>query len=366
MKLRLVPILFLAFFFVLNGNAQDAASNAQPVMTFESIIYDFGVINEEDGPVTHNFTFQNTGNSDLKIDSVKASCGCTTPGWTQNTITPNTDGVVTARFDPKNRPGKFEKYLTVFSNTEQRITQLLIRGEVIGRQKTIADTLVTKLGALRLKSQALNFDKITTEKPITKVFEMYNDSTEAFTFLEPTNLPPHIQVAIEPMTLEAKARGTITVTYDPNIKNDYGYVFDYVILNTNEPQSASKQLYTVATIEEYFPEMTEEELAKAPVIEFEKLEHHFGDVPKGQSVSTTFSFTNVGQSDLFIRKSKASCGCTATQPDKTQLKPGETGTITVTYNGSGKGEIQKKVTIYSNAPGNPVQGLMIKANVLVN
>lgn len=365
MKLRIVPILFLTLLIVWNARAQDAVSNAQPVMTFESIIYDFGTIQEENGPVTHDFTFQNTGNSDLKIDSVKASCGCTTPGWTQTAIAPSTSGAVTARFDPKNRPGKFEKYLTVFSNTEQRITQLLIKGEVLPRPKTIVDTLVTKIGALRVKSQAFNFETITTEKPVTKVFEMYNDSTAAFSFLEPTNLPPHVQLSIEPMTLEPKTKGTITVTFDPKIKNDYGHVFDYIILNTNEPQSASKQMYTVATIEEYFPPMTEKELANAPIIAFEKLEHHFGDVPKGQSVSTTFSFTNTGKSDLFIRKSKASCGCTASQPDKTQLKPGETGTITVTYNGSGKGEITKKVTIYSNAPGNPIQGLLIKANVLV-
>jgi len=46
---------------------------AKPVITFNQLTHDFGVINEEDGTVTHKFTFTNSGDEPLKLIKVKAS-----------------------------------------------------------------------------------------------------------------------------------------------------------------------------------------------------------------------------------------------------------------------------------------------------
>ena len=76
--------------------------------------------------------------------------------------------------------------------------------------------------------------------------------------------------------------------------------------------------------------------------------HDFGDIEKGKPVSHEFSFVNTTDQTILITKVKASCGCTATNYTKTPIKPGETGTVTATYNAANKGSFSKTVTVTTN------------------
>ena len=86
-------------------------------------------------------------------------------------------------------------------------------------------------------------------------------------------------------------------------------------------------------------------------IKFEKTSHDFGSFPESQKVTCTFKFTNTGDNLLVIHHAIASCGCTVPQYPKQPIKPGESGEITVTYNGAGKfpGHFKKSITIRTNA-----------------
>ena len=91
---------------------------------------------------------------------------------------------------------------------------------------------------------------------------------------------------------------------------------------------------------------------KQAEIKFDKLTHNFGTFSEKNAVQqTTFTFTNVGNAPLIINQAVASCGCTVPQYTKTPIKPGEKGTIKVTYNGKGRfpGHFKKSITIRSNA-----------------
>lgn len=86
-------------------------------------------------------------------------------------------------------------------------------------------------------------------------------------------------------------------------------------------------------------------------IKFDKLSHNFGTFAESNSVQKcTFSFTNAGDQPLVINQAVASCGCTVPSYTKVPIKPGQKGTITVTYNGKGKfpGHFKKTITIRSN------------------
>lgn len=65
----------------------------------------------------------------------------------------------------------------------------------------------------------------------------------------------------------------------------------------------------------------------------------------------SFVFTNVGDAPLIINQAFASCGCTVPTYTKTPIKPGEKGSVDVTYNGKGKfpGHFQKTITVRTNA-----------------
>ncbi len=100
-----------------------------------------------------------------------------------------------------------------------------------------------------------------------------------------------------------------------------------------------------------------------PIMTFEEKEFDFGTIKEGDKVEHIFSFTNTGKADLVIADAKGSCGCTVPQFKKEPIKPGETSTMTVTFDSSGKpGKQQKSVTITANtATGNEL--LTIKADV---
>lgn len=104
-----------------------------PVIKFEQTTYDFGKIKETDGKATYIFKFKNTGDAPLVISRVNASCGCTTPEWTKEPIAVGKSGSVTVTYNPQNRPGPFQKSITVFSNIEGGTSSLIIKGEVIPR-----------------------------------------------------------------------------------------------------------------------------------------------------------------------------------------------------------------------------------------
>ncbi len=92
-------------------------------------------------------------------------------------------------------------------------------------------------------------------------------------------------------------------------------------------------------------------IAQQPVITFEKTEHDFGKINEADGrVSTVFSFKNEGMAPLVLSNVRASCGCTTPTWTKEPIEPGQTGSITVTYNPNGRpGRFQKTVTITSNA-----------------
>ena len=331
-------------------------------LAFVEKIHDFGTIQEVDGPVEFAFEFTNKSGAPVKILNVKASCGCTTPGWTKEDIGVGEEGFVKAKYDPQNRPGSFNKSLTVTTNDATARYILYIRGNVVPKPRTIEDDLPTLMGGIRVKYRAFNMGKVLNKGPVTSSFDVYNASEQPITFLDSIKAPSYITVSVEPVKLNPKEKGKINITYDAKARGDLGFMSDNIVLFTDEEEENQKSFSVYANIEEYFPPMTAEELAQAPKLEFGKNIHDFGKIKQGEVVKTEFLFTNTGKSDLNIRKTKSTCGCTVSKPEKETLAPGESAKIVVSFNSAGRrGAQQKAVTVFSNDPKAPTQRITIKA-----
>ncbi len=100
-----------------------------------------------------------------------------------------------------------------------------------------------------------------------------------------------------------------------------------------------------------------------PVLQFEKMQHDFGAICEGETVSFGFKFKNTGKSDLLISKVTSSCGCTVGDYPKDPVKPGKDGVISVTFKSEGRKGIQNKtVTVLANTQPN-IQTLTINAMI---
>lgn len=125
-------MFFLAtagFAQVAATNANDAGASNMAVLGWESPSHDFGKI-KQGVPVTHEFTFTNTGKTPLVITNVQASCGCTTPDWSKDPIPPGGQGFIKATYNAASMGG-FNKTVTVMANVEGGFKQLSIKGEVV-------------------------------------------------------------------------------------------------------------------------------------------------------------------------------------------------------------------------------------------
>jgi hypothetical protein len=128
-------ILLTAFVFgfsaitIAQSDKITLSSESKAKMSLEKKSHDFGDI-QEGVQATVTFTFKNTGNAPLVLNSVKASCGCTTPKWTKEPIAPGAEGVITAIYNSKGRPGNFTKTITVKHNGDGGTEFLTIRGVV--------------------------------------------------------------------------------------------------------------------------------------------------------------------------------------------------------------------------------------------
>jgi len=207
-----------------------------------------------------------------------------------------------------------------------------------------------KMGNLRFHANRANFRGITNTMIMSDTIKMYNDWGETMTF-EVKNVPEVLTIDAIPETLEPGQEGIIALTYDAVAKGQFGSVYDHFILLTNDTLMPEKRIICAPNIQEDFSTWTEEQMANAPKIAFENENYDFGTVDPDTKVTHSFVFANDGQSDLIIRKSKSSCGCTATTPEKTTLKPGESSKIDIVFNTKNrKGKQHKTVTVIANDP----------------
>ena len=101
-----------------------------PQITFDELVYDFGVVEPEDRP-QHRFTFRNTGQADLVISEIKPSCGCTAALLSAETIKPGGYGKIEVSLNPQGRRGKQQLTVSVHSNAkDQSVVDLTLQGKI--------------------------------------------------------------------------------------------------------------------------------------------------------------------------------------------------------------------------------------------
>jgi hypothetical protein len=338
---------------------------AQTKMQLSVTEHDFGTFKEEAGRQTFDFIVTNTGTDPLVIQNVVASCGCTTPEWTKQPIPAGAKGKVTAIYDPKDRPGPFNKTLSVYSNSKPEVVVLTIKGEVTPHEKTIEELFTFPVGAIRFESNHLAFTNVKkTEKKI-RVMQLINTSA-APVKLEFDVLPPYLSLKANPETLKPGQKGLVEGSYDATKNQGWGNVSDMVKIKLNGVAQENVFYYVSANLVEDFSSLSKEELTNAPVFKVASTTFDLGKIKGSTQNEVEFKFTNEGKRDLLIRFVRATCGCTAVQQG-TQgvgIKPGESSSIKAVFNsGSYNGKVTKAIYVYTNDPKNSEVVLMLNADV---
>ncbi|MEC5157741.1 DUF1573 domain-containing protein [Chryseobacterium sp. MP_3.2] len=137
-------------FAALLLTASFAIASAQSI-SFDKTTYDYG--NIKMGADGHRmFTVKNTGDKPLIISKVQASCGCTTPEWSQDPIMPGKTAQIKVGYNTT-IVGPFAKNIEVYSNDPKvgRET-IMIKGNVEG--SAVAAPAAAMMSAEAVPAQA--------------------------------------------------------------------------------------------------------------------------------------------------------------------------------------------------------------------
>ncbi len=357
MQYKIFLTAFIHFFFGLSLFAQKAT------LTFSERIFDFGTIKATNGIVIHEFRFSNQGNGPLIIKDVKSSCGCTVVEWPKEPILPKKEGVIKASFDPRQQTGSVYKTIKITSNANAADLVIALKGVVIPTE-IVEEVYKFTIGDLRLQTIYASFGEVYKGSTGKYSIDVFNNSYDKPLTLSFRKLPAHIKAKVTPEVIEPQQQGSIVLFYESSVVNSWDFSVDRLELLINGVAPVNNRIHVTANIKEDFSGLTAEELLKAAHVSYSHHEFDFGVIHANQTVTHSFIITNTGKSDLVIRKVSASCGCTAVQPMKTTIAPGDSTEIKAVFDARGRTGTQKKaITVITNDPKQARSLLWINAMV---
>lgn len=352
----------VAALFIFWSSVRSQNNNSS--VHFDSNQHNFGIINESEGAVRHDFLFTNTGTDPLVITNVRAGRGVSVLQFTRSPVMPGDSGAITLEFNPVNMPGRFNRNIIVSATGNPSSASLRLLGEVIPREKTPEELYPREIGLLRLRSNHISFGNLSPGSVKTDSLQVINLSDRDLD-ISFSGIPGNLTVEAVPRILKPGDKGVLRATWDGGQTDEWGVITRHFRVVVNGEARGSNIIYSSANIQEDFSGMSKQEMLDAPSIEFDSRVFDFGKIVHGESIEHDFVFTNTGRSDLIIRRVRAGCGCTAIEPLKTLLKPGESSAIKAVFSSRGfRGKQNKGISVISNDPSSPHIVLRITGEVI--
>lgn len=199
--------------------------------------------------------------------------------------------------------------------------------------------------------------------PGVKDFPVMNAGDSPVTFRGAT-APDYIKVEFLPQVLSAGQQGVVRIVYDARKRDTYGFLSDNVQLSTDDSLEPVKSLTLFASLEDYYPAPTAEDLKTAPVAVVAEQTLDAGQYPPGASLERSVTLFNKGKKELKIKALVGNCSCITATVDKKNLKGGDSTRIHIQFKPQTRGGTQQKaVNIYTNDPRTPVQTVSVSVYI---
>ena len=129
----------------------------------------------------------------------------------------------------------------------------------------------------------------------------------------------------------------------------------FLLDKDNKVKVIGNPVHNLAVRDLYLKQITgiqyQEALPKTP-LETEQAEYDLGTVKEGTTKKQAVTVRNTGTSVFKLKGFTTSCDCTEATCDWKELQPGESGTVTVSYEAEQPGDFYRTVEIYGNIPNN--------------
>lgn len=322
--MRLVLLLLTVLSTPLWLNAED--------IRWLSTTYDFGSFKEAEGKRSGSLSFVNEGTEPTIINRVKPTCGCTVAEYTEGEIAPGDTATVTFTYNPAGRPGRFDKHIRVYTGAEDNLTNLNIRGTVIGAPQTLAAEYPVEAGALRLSTDSLNMGHLTRGSARNEFIHGYNQSADTLEFSW-SGVPEMLSLGVSTRKIAPGDIFTLSVYLNTSEGLQPGENAFQFNLSSRTPDEGVRVIpFTVKCyVDEDFSKLTPEQMKLAPAINLYPTVVELGTVTEAdRDIKVSVNITNDGKSPLQLRRIYSPQNILKKAPKMpSAIKPGQTRTIEV-------------------------------------
>lgn len=373
LKIKQFPLLhnmYSRLFFIFLFTSSCFASLAQVSikdLVFESITYDFGSVFSNQTNLTASYSFTNSGDRTFIIQEVDASCGCTNPRATKDTIFPGESAKILAEFNPKGFVGPTNKHIYLRGNFNDAYqVELSFDADVKSEYSATGDQKYYKgqYGYLVLDKSYFTWGNVRSKIRFTDTIRLINDGYNDINIKKMTTESSFLSIRNLPLKIKPNTSSYLLVDVDLSKLDTVGSLNGMMKIVTDDLFVPYKDiLYSLNVVIDYTT-LSKRKVRRAPRIFMNTNAIEMGEMFSGTIRTKKVIISNKGKTDLKLQRIDSDCTCTLLDPSKRILKPGEEVEVEVKYDSIHKEGVQvKRIQIYSNDPINPLTTIFVHATV---
>ena len=319
MNKKLIFTAVLAF--AASGVSAQRISAKHEVIDCGNVLYE--------NPVTAKFELRNKGN-DLVIDTVRTSCDCVVANYPKGVISKGDNFVVDVTSDAR-QLGHFHKEAAIYSNASDKPFYLTMRGVVTDQVTDFSGVYDLTLGKVRVDKNNVEFDDVNLgETPVQRI-HVINSGTESVSPVV-MHLPNYLTATVSPTTIAPGHTGVVTLTLNSNKLRSYGLTQSSVYLGMfpGDKVSDDKEISVSAVLLPEFRNMSETQLANAPVMKLSAETLDLGSFGDKDDKDGTIIIENQGKSRLDISSMQMFTTGLKVSLNKSRIDPGESAKLKIT------------------------------------
>ncbi len=185
-------------------------------LVFDTMTINYGVVSEDDAPITRVFRFVNKGNYAITLKGITTSCSCLKASLSKYTIKPGESAEISTEYNQKGHPGRHDRYIYLYtadskSGASKLAATVMMTGVVTPVGEDIKEYPV-KMGYFSFNVSSVSFKVNQSSKQTVKVVNT-SDSARELSFSTGL-LPAGITVSPSKIRIPSGGEGSVIISYD--------------------------------------------------------------------------------------------------------------------------------------------------------
>lgn len=157
-------LLFITLFISILGISQNKS-----LVKFEKATHDFGTFSEDGDSPFYSFKFTNISDKPIVVLNVSSTCGCAATEFSKQAIAIGKEGYITVTYNPKGRPGTFNRSVNAYISGNDRPIKLTIKGKVTPGVTRKHASYPYVIGDLQLRTDIVKFGFARSDRQVQKI-----------------------------------------------------------------------------------------------------------------------------------------------------------------------------------------------------